>query len=101
MQKMMPMMSIMMLFIFYKMPSGLNLYIMFSSLFGAIEQYRIRKHIKEHEEAGTLIKPKKNKDDASIRKKPGQMSFIEKLQKMAADAQEKQAKRVKKSKKRK
>ncbi len=101
MQKMMPMMSIMMLFIFYKMPSGLNLYIMFSSLFGAIEQYRIRKHIKEQEEAGTLIKPKKIKPDADSRKKPGQMSFFEKMQKMAADAQEKQAKSAKKSKKRK
>jgi len=54
MQRMMPMMSIMMLFIFYNAPSGLTLYIMSSSLFGTIEQHRIRKHIKEQEAAGTF-----------------------------------------------
>lgn len=93
MQKMMPMMSIMMLFIFYNMPSGLNLYIMFSSLFGWLEQIRIRKHIKEHEAAGTLHKaPRKPEDDSEIGRprKPGKPSLLERMQKMAADAQKSQ-----------
>lgn len=104
MQKMMPMMSIMMLFIFYKMPSGLNLYIMFSSIFGTIEQYRIRKHIKDQEEKGTLHKPKpkpKEEEDVLGRKpKPKKPSFFEKMQKMADEAQKKQAKQRGKQKRR-
>ena len=92
MQKMAPMMSIMMLVIFYNMPAGLNLYIMCSSLFGTIEQHRIRKHIKEQEEAGTLLKPVKKRPseelDSTGRKK---LSFFEKLQKMADQAQKPQA----------
>jgi len=93
MQKMMPMMSIMMLLIFYNMPSGLNLYIMFSSLFGWLEQMRIRKHIKEHEAAGTLHKAPRKPDDDSVigrPRKPGKPSFLERIQKMAADAQKSQ-----------
>ncbi len=92
MQKMMPMMSIMMLFIFYKMPSGLNLYIMSSSIFGSIEQWRIRKHIKEREEAGTLHKkndrpsPPNNGDT----KRRGGGSFFERLQDMAEQARKAQ-----------
>ncbi len=35
----------------YKSPSGLNLYIMTSTFFGVIEQYIIKKHIREKEEA--------------------------------------------------
>jgi YidC/Oxa1 family membrane protein insertase len=61
MQKMGPMMSVMMLIFFYKMPSGLNLYILSSTVLGALEQHFIRKHIKKHEEAGTLVKPAKKK----------------------------------------
>ena len=50
-QKMMKiLMPVMMLFFFYKMPSGLTLYIMSSTIIGAIEQKRIRKYIKEHQE---------------------------------------------------
>jgi YidC/Oxa1 family membrane protein insertase len=54
-------MSVMMLIFFYKMPSGLNLYILSSTVLGALEQHFIRKHIKKHEEAGTLVKPAKKK----------------------------------------
>ncbi len=36
-------------FIFYQMPSGLNLYIMTSTFVGVAEQYFIRKHLKEKE----------------------------------------------------
>ncbi|UCE60361.1 MAG: YidC/Oxa1 family insertase periplasmic-domain containing protein [Phycisphaerales bacterium] len=99
MQKMMPMMSIMMLLIFYKMPSGLNLYIMSSSLFGTIEQKRIRSHIKEREANGTLHKPEKKAESKpgppGKRRKP---SFIKKLQVMAEEAQKAQAQRPRKSK---
>jgi YidC/Oxa1 family membrane protein insertase len=38
-------------FMLYKAPSGLNLYIMASTFAGVIEQYVIRKHIREKEEA--------------------------------------------------
>jgi YidC/Oxa1 family membrane protein insertase len=45
-QKMMQyMMPVMMLFIFYNMPSGLNLYVMTSTFAGVIEQIVIRRHI--------------------------------------------------------
>lgn len=86
MQKMMPLMSIMMLFFFYKAPSGLNLYIMFSSMFGTIEQHRIRKHIREREEAGTLLPDKKPKGPAE----GGKPSFLQKMQQMAEEAQKQQ-----------
>lgn len=81
MQKMMPYMSLMMIFLFYKFPSGLNLYIMASSLFGAIEQWRIRKHIKARENeppAPKVARPK------APRKGP---SLFEKLQQKAEEAQ--------------
>jgi YidC/Oxa1 family membrane protein insertase len=52
MQKMMPIMSVFFGIILYNMPSGLNLYIMSSTLFGTIEQWRIRKHIKQRKERG-------------------------------------------------
>ena len=48
---MMYIMPVMMLFIFYNMPSGLNLYIMTSTFAGVAEQKIIRKHIREREEA--------------------------------------------------
>jgi YidC/Oxa1 family membrane protein insertase len=57
-QKMMLiMMPIMMLLFLYNAPSGLNLYIMASTFGGVIEQYFIRKHIREKEaiESETLV----------------------------------------------
>ena len=45
---MMPLMFPLML---YKAPSGVNLYIMASTFAGVFEQYVIRKHIREKEEA--------------------------------------------------
>lgn len=89
MQKMAPMMSIMMFVIFYNMPSGLNLYIMASSIFGAVEQHRIRKHIAEREEAGTLLKPTVKKDGTKLSKP----RWLAKLEGMADDARKQQAKR--------
>ena len=49
-QKMMLwMMPIMMLLFLYRAPSGLNLYIMSSTVAGVVEQYVIKKHIQEKE----------------------------------------------------
>jgi YidC/Oxa1 family membrane protein insertase len=57
-QKMMLwMMPVMMLMFLYRAPSGLNLYIMASTTAGVVEQYIIKKHIKEREaleEAGLV-----------------------------------------------
>ncbi len=54
-QKMMKwMMPAMMLFVLYTAPSGLNLYIMTSTFAGVAEQYVIRKHIREREEAQAM-----------------------------------------------
>jgi len=93
MQKMIPLMSVMMLIFFYNAPSGLNLYIMFSSLFGWIEQKRIRAHIKEREESGTLHKAPPQPEAEHRKKRTEEMSFFEKLQKMAEDAKKSQATR--------
>jgi YidC/Oxa1 family membrane protein insertase len=49
-QKMMLwMMPVMMFFFLYRAPSGLNLYIMASTVAGLVEQYVIKKHIQEKE----------------------------------------------------
>ncbi len=88
MQKIMPYMSFAMIFLFYKFPSGLNLYIMTSSLVGAAEQIYIRKHIKKQD-----LEPPKSGGMSKGPKKPksGGPSFLEKLQQKAEEAQ-KQAK---------
>jgi len=97
MKKMGPMMSVMMLLIFYKMPAGLNLYIMASSLFGTIEQKRIRTHIKEQEAAGTLLK---TDPTPATPKKKGKPGFLERMQKRVDEAQKMQSKRQPKPKRR-
>ncbi|MFQ5591015.1 MAG: YidC/Oxa1 family membrane protein insertase [Phycisphaerae bacterium] len=99
MQKMMPLMSIMMLLIFYKMPAGLNLYIMSSSLFGTIEQKRIRAHIKEQEAAGTLLKPAERQATGGATKR-STPSLFQKLQAMAENAQKAQPQRPRTGKRR-
>lgn len=87
MRKMMPLMSLVMVFIFYSMPSGLNLYIMASTGIGALEQFYIRKHIKEREAAGTLLKPKGDGE----KRAPGPLSrWFHRLQAMAEEAQKQQ-----------
>ncbi len=47
---MMIMMPLLFPLMLYKAPSGLNLYIMASTFAGVIEQYVIRKHIREKEQ---------------------------------------------------
>lgn len=54
MQKMMPIMSVMFALILYNAPSGLTLYILASTVFGTLEQLRIRQHIRDLEAGGGL-----------------------------------------------
>lgn len=51
-QKIMYIMSIVFMFIFYKMPSGLCLYILTSNVVGALEQKVIRDHMEKESEQG-------------------------------------------------
>ncbi len=51
---MMVMMPIMFPLLLYKAPSGLNLYIMASTFAGVIEQYVIKKHIREKDQAQSM-----------------------------------------------
>ena len=44
-RKMMMFMSVFFVFLLYNAPSGLNLYIMASNMFGLLEQWRIRQHL--------------------------------------------------------
>ena len=81
MQKIMPYMSLMMIIIFYNFPSGLNLYIMTSSLIGAVEQLYIRRHISQQDLSGPTVPPGSPKP----RRKPP--AFIEWLQRQAEQAQ--------------
>jgi YidC/Oxa1 family membrane protein insertase len=70
-QKMMLwMMPVMMLVFLYRAPSGLNLYIMASTAAGVVEQYVIRKHIREREalEAQGLV-PTTSKLGGKLKKK--------------------------------
>ncbi|HKQ48625.1 MAG TPA: membrane protein insertase YidC [Phycisphaerae bacterium] len=79
------MMSFMMLFfglLFYNFPSGLNLYILSSNLLGMLEQYRIKKHIRERDARGEF--EIKKKETAALG--DGKPSFLERLAKKAEDA---------------
>jgi len=83
MQKMMGYMMFFMGFIFYNFPSGLNLYILTSNLVGMLEQWQIRKHIKEKDDRGDFDR------GSSPGPKPGgsgKPTFIQRLQKKAEEA---------------
>ncbi len=67
---MMVMMTALFPLMLYKAPSGLNLYIMSSVFAGAIEQYFIRKHIREKEEAESKgLVPVTSKTGGKVKKK--------------------------------
>jgi YidC/Oxa1 family membrane protein insertase len=79
------MMTFMMLFfglLFYNFPSGLNLYILSSNLLGMLEQYRIKKHIRERVARGEF-EIKKKVTSALGNGKP---SVLERLAKKAEEA---------------
>jgi len=111
-QKMMKWMTLMLPVILYNGPSGLNLYIMTSSIFGIIESKIVRKHIVEREaleKAGAVIVDSKPDDlppPGTVRrkggptepeKKPGGiMGWIGELQRKAEEMQKEQMKKGKK-----
>lgn len=90
-RKMMMFMSVFFLFLFYNMPSGLNLYIMTSNLVGILEQWRIRKHIAEEEKKGKFAPP-------GPKRKSWFQQKWEELQKEAEDVKKVQSSRPKKRK---
>jgi YidC/Oxa1 family membrane protein insertase len=69
---MMIMMPFMFPLLFYKAPSGLNLYIMASTFAGVIEQYVIRKHVREKElqESQSLVSATSKTGGKLKKKKP-------------------------------
>ncbi len=84
-QKMMSFMMIFFGIIFYNFPSGLNLYILSSNRLGMLEQWRIKKHIREKEERGEFEVRKTS--PAADKVKPSRIGgYIEKLQKKAEQA---------------
>jgi YidC/Oxa1 family membrane protein insertase len=60
-QKMMRYMTVLFPVFLYSAPSGLTLYILASTSAGIVDSYMVRKHVKEQEEAGTLLQKKKRK----------------------------------------
>ncbi len=62
-------MSLFMGLIFYNAPSGLNLYILTSTLLGIVESKRIRKHLEEEEKKPKEPKKPRNSWWASLQKK--------------------------------
>jgi len=106
-QKMMQWMSLLFPLLMYRMPSGLNLYILTSTTIGIIEAKRIRDHIKEREEAekagrifveGTKkMGRKKDEDNGAPKKasgpKTGLAGWIERLQSRADELQREQGKK--------
>jgi YidC/Oxa1 family membrane protein insertase len=91
-RKMMMFMSVFFLFLFYNMPSGLNLYIMTSNLAGILEQWRIRKHIAEEEEKAKFAPPPGPKPKGWFHRK------WEELQKEAEEVKRIQSPKAKKRK---
>ncbi len=87
MQAMAPIMSIFFAFIFYNMPSGLNLYIMTSSVLGALEQWHIRKHVQQEKNKGAEAPVPPSAKSGPDPKKPHRPSFLERLAKKADEAQ--------------
>ena len=87
MQSMMPIMSIFMALIFYNMPSGLNLYIMTSSVLGAIEQWRIRMHVEAAKSKSVDVPAPSRPQREHAPAKPRRPSFLERLAKKADEAQ--------------
>lgn len=82
MQKIMPYMSLIMIIFFYQLPSGLNLYIMTSSLIGTVEQLYIRRYISR--EGAAEPAPKKPAEPARTGRTA---ALFEWLQKKAEEAQ--------------
>ena len=97
-RKMMMMMSVLFVFILYNAPSGLNLYIMSSNVFGMLEQWRIRKHLanvdERKEEEERRRKAAKNAGKKSwLHKKWGELAKeAEETRKLQSSHKKKKAK---------
>jgi YidC/Oxa1 family membrane protein insertase len=92
MQKIMPYMSLIMIPVFYKLASGLNIYMMATSIIGMLEQWQIRKHISKEELKAPVHKPKPDKPRRG-------MAFFEKIMKQAEEAQKLKSNRDPRNKK--
>jgi YidC/Oxa1 family membrane protein insertase len=106
-RKMMMFMSGFFVLFLYNAPSGLNLYIMASNLFGILEQWRIRKHLAE-EEARKAAEPAPGSSSASLAKpagpaEPRKPSWLQKkwqeLEKQVEEAKRIQSQTKKKARK--
>ncbi len=86
MQAMTPIMSIFMVLIFYNMPSGLNLYVMTSSILGSLEQWRIRKHVEATQSQAAMAPPPLAQAEKAPSTRPRRPSFLERLAKKADEA---------------
>ncbi|HOB75146.1 MAG TPA: YidC/Oxa1 family insertase periplasmic-domain containing protein [Phycisphaerae bacterium] len=105
-RKMMMYMSVFFVLMLYNAPSGLNLYIMASNLFGILEQWRIRKHLAELDAkaakepppgAGPGGGPGKRSGPPAPPKKPSWLQRKwEELQKQAEEARKIQSQRPRK-----
>lgn len=84
-QKMMSFMMIFFGLLFYNFPSGLSLYILSSNLLGMVEQYRIKKHIREKDERGEF-EPRPRSAHAGGADGNGRPSIFERLAKKADEA---------------
>lgn len=97
-QKMMSFMMIFFGLLFYNFPSGLNLYILSSNLLGMLEQYLIKKEIREKEARGDFEAKKK---DGSAPGGNGRPSFWGRLAEKVEEAKKLQsAQKIDPSKKR-
>ena len=92
-RKLMMFMSVFFVFILYNAPSGLNLYIMSSTLFGVLEQQRVRKHVADYQ-ANREVEDARRKEAAQKREKGW---LHRKWDELAKEAEE--AKRIKSGKK--
>lgn len=97
-QKMMNFMTLFFGLLFYNFPSGLNLYILSSNLLGMVEQYRIKKHIREKDERGEFELKRRPPGDGGDGKGPGSGSngkpgWLERLAKAAEEAKKVQSSR--------
>jgi len=88
-RKMMMFMSVFFIFLLYNAPSGLNLYIMASNIFGILEQWRIRKHMAELEAREAAAPPR----SGAPRPKNWLQRQWENLQKEAEEARRIQSQR--------
>jgi len=99
--KMMMMMSVLFVFILYNAPSGLNLYIMSSNVFGMLEQWRIRQHLanvdehKEEEERRRKAAQKAGKKSWLQRKWDELAKEAEETRKLSSDRKKKDDKKRK------